>query len=111
MYEISDFYMDLPVDDSLPERVAQEVERLLGGYPLAQQVYNHSVILQLIDEEDDERCRVAMGKRISFDDSPGEENGIHGFLVASERIEPYRDALNTWWQSLPDVYHGFSVAK
>ena len=103
--------MDLPVDDSLPERVAQEVERLLGGYPLAQQVYNHSVILQLIDEEDDERCRVAMGKRISFDDSPGEENGINGFLAASERLKPYEEALDAWWQSLPDVYHGFSVAK
>ena len=103
--------VDLPVDEALPERAAEVTEQLLGGYPLSGQLYNHSLVVALIDEEDDERLRVALGRRIAFDDTPGEENQINGYLMVSERLEPYKDALDTWWQGLPDVYHGFSVAK
>lgn len=103
--------VNLPVDDDLPENVATVTERLLGGYPLSEQVYNHSVIIQLIDEAEDERLRVALGRRIALDDTPGEENDISGFLIASERLAPYQEAINAWWQSMPEVYHGFSVEK
>ena len=103
--------VDLPVDDTLPERAAQVTEQLLGSYPLSEQMYNHVVIIALIDEQDDERLRVVLGRRIALDDSPGEENDMDGILNTSERLKPYEAALSAWWKSLPDTYHGFSVNK
>lgn len=101
----------LPVDEALPESAAAVTDAILGGYPLSGQIYNNTVILCLIDEEGDERLRVAMNRRIVWDDEPGCENVISGVLYASPRLEPYAAALDAWWQSLPDVYHGFGVSK
>lgn len=103
--------VDLPVDDTLPERAAQVTDQLLSSYPLSEQMYNHVVIIALIDEQDDERLRVVLGRRIALDDSPGEENDMDGILNTSERLKPYEAALSAWWKSLPDTYHGFSVNK
>lgn len=104
-------HADLPVDDDMPEKAAALVDHLLGSYPLSERIYNHPVVIMPIDEAGEERFRVALGRRIAFDDEPGAENDITGYLFGSERLEPYREALDAWWQSLPDVYHGFSVVK
>lgn len=104
-------HVDLPVDEALPGQIAAVTERLLGSYPLSEQLYNHSLIIALIDEVGDERCRVVLSRRIALDDTPGERNEITGYLFTSERLEPYKDAINAWWQGLPDVYHGFGVMK
>lgn len=103
--------VDLPVDDTLPERAAQVTDQLLGGYPLSGQTYNHSLIITLIDEQEHELLRVALGRWFALDGENEVENMASGMLMVSPRLEPYEEALNAWWEGLPDTYHGFSVDK
>ena len=101
--------VDLPVDDTLPERAAQVTDQLLGGYPLSEQTYNHSLIITLIDEQEHELLRVALGRWFVLDGENEVENMASGMLMVSPRLEPYEEALNAWWEGLPDTYHGFGL--
>ena len=101
--------VNLPVDDALPERAAQVTDQLLGGYPLSEQIYNHSLIITLIDEEEHELLRVALGRWFTVEEKNGIENMASGMLMVSPRLEPYEEALNAWWETIPETYHGFAV--
>ena len=101
-YELN---LNMDADETLRDRIAGTVPDLIGRILGAAHHPGDTVRLVFIREEGDERCRVFF--HTAFDYSSHEiYTAIGGSFSASGRLEPYRDALNVWWDSFDAEAYG-----
>ena len=87
---------DLNMDEHLVENVGRLVPELIKTYGLAECRPSPILVIQLVDEGENERCRVILNDE--YDRETETIYAVASFVLWPEgRLAPFEEALNAWW--------------
>ena len=107
-------FMDLPLDETLPENITAKLPALLADISDGQTIYPKKIYIIASEEKDDSqniylRSRFVIGT--SYDSLEDRFENLISKHVWGDAIEPWRESIEQWWEEFDPSPYGIGKSQ